>query len=161
MKVAVVSDSHDNQANLKKMITIANQENCSFLFHLGDIIAPITARLLKEFKGKVKAVFGNCDGDKIALYRVFLEIGAEIAKPPFLFDIENKKIVLMHEPVLINELLKSHDLDFIFYGHLHKVDFRVEGKTHILNPGELAGLLDEPGFYVVDFNSMQFNRIEV
>ena len=50
-KIAVVSDSHDNKDNLEKIAALANDNHCSYLFHLGDFISPYTARRLKNFKG--------------------------------------------------------------------------------------------------------------
>jgi predicted phosphodiesterase len=78
MKIAVVSDSHDNKDNLEKVVTIAN---------------------------------------------------------------------------------KSREADFIFYGHLYKVDVRKEGKTHILNPGESGGLVRKPTFFIVDMDTHSFEKI--
>ena len=51
MKTAIISDSHDSVRNLKNAIDIANKAGCYQLFHLGDIIAPYTAKILENFKG--------------------------------------------------------------------------------------------------------------
>ena len=161
MKIAVISDSHDNTDNISKAVDIANKKDCSFLFHLGDFVSPFCALRLGDFEGKVKAVFGNCDGEKIGLIRAFNSINAEIQKPPSVMEIENKKIVLMHEPFLFDEIIHSDEIDFIFYGHLHKIDQRKEKNTYILNPGETGGWVENPSFFVVDINSNIFEKIEL
>jgi putative phosphoesterase len=159
IKIAVVSDSHDNKDNLEKVAAIANDNNCSFLFHLGDFISPYTARGLKTFKGIVKAVYGNCDGELLELQKAIVTMGGEIEKPPYKLELDGKKIILMHEPFMLEELVKSQEADFIFYGHLHKVDVRREGKTHILNPGDAGGWVRYPSFFIVDMNTHSFEKI--
>ena len=161
MKAAVISDSHDNTNNISKAVEISNKKNCSYLFHLGDIIAPFSALKLETFNGVVKAVFGNCDGERVGLLKAFNTIGGEIKKPPFELEIKNKKILLMHEPYLINEIVHSGEVDYIFYGHLHKIDQRIENNTHILNPGETGGWVEKPTFFIVDLLSNQFEKIEL
>lgn len=159
MKIAVVSDSHDNKDNLEKVAAIANDNNCSFLFHLGDFISPYTARGLKTFKGIVRAVYGNCDGELLELQKTIITMGGEIEKPPYKLELEGKKIILLHEPFLLEKLLKSQEADFIFYGHLHKIDVRRQGKTLVLNPGDSGGWVRNPTFFIVDMDAYSFEKI--
>ena len=161
MKIAVISDSHDNTDNIGKAVDISNQNDCAYLFHLGDFVAPFSALKLDGFNGTVKAVFGNCDGEIIGLKKAFNSIGGEIQKPPFKLKIKNKKIVLMHEPLLIDEIVHSGEVDYIFYGHLHKIDHRKENNTHILNPGESGGWVVKPSFFICDLVSEQFEKIKL
>ena len=161
MKIAVLSDSHDNTDNLGKVVMIANDNQCSYLFHLGDFVSPFTAQKLKGFRGLVKAVYGNCDGELLGLQRAITTMGGEIEKPPFKLELEGKSIILMHEPFLLEELVKSQEADFIFYGHLHRVDVRKEGKTHVLNPGEAGGLVRKPTFFIVDLAADSFEKISL
>lgn len=161
IKVAVLSDSHDNTGNVKKVCEIANQYECPYLFHLGDIISPFTAQHLKEFKGIVKAVYGNCDGDLLGLNKVFNTMGGEIEKPPWKFDLEEKRIILMHEPFLLDDLIKAQEADYILYGHLHKIDARRVGRTFVLNPGETGGWVRKPSFFIVDLKSSEYEQFDL
>ena len=161
VNAAVVSDSHDNAKNLEKVTTVANHKKCTYLFHLGDIISPFTAQKLMGFKGIVKAVFGNCDGELLGLQRVFNTMGGDIDKPPVTLELENKKIILMHEPFLIDEVILSRDADFIFYGHMHKAEVRKVGKTLVLNPGEAGGRGRKPTFFIVDLLSGEHEKINI
>jgi putative phosphoesterase len=159
IKIAVVSDSHDNTGNLEKVVNFANDNKCSHLFHLGDFVSPFTAQKLKAFNGLVKAVYGNCDGELLGLQRVITAMGGEIEKPPFKLELAGKKIFLMHEPFLLEELVKSQEADFIFYGHLHQMNVRKEGKTLVLNPGEAGGLIGKSTFFIVDPETGSFKKI--
>lgn len=154
--VAVLSDTHDNVRNIAEICDIANHRQCRYLFHLGDIISPLTAQNLIEFEGIVKAVYGNCDSNRTELSRVFNTFGGEIEQSPSKFEIEGKRIVLMHEPVELDDLIKAQDTDYIMYGHLHKIDVRQEGRTFILNPGESGGWMHKPTFFIVDLNSGKY-----
>jgi len=161
MKIAIISDSHDNTENLKKAIDIANRELCEYLFHLGDIVSPFSAKLLMNFKGMVKAVFGNNDGEILGLKQIFNTFGGEIEHSPYRFSLDNKRFVIMHEPYLIEELAKSGEFDYIFYGHLHKIDKRVVNNTKILNPGELGGWVEDASFFILDTDKNEFTKINI
>ena len=53
--------------------------------------------------------------------------------------LEKVRILLMHEPVLLEPLARSGEYDLIVYGHLHQAESRREEETLILNPGECCG----------------------
>ena len=78
MKIAVLSDSHDNLANFKKAIFQIKKERIKFLIHCGDIFEPETIKeALKDFSvrsrefsakrklptGKAHFVLSNVDED--------------------------------------------------------------------------------------------------
>lgn len=159
IKIAIMADSHDNIKAIDKAINIANKKNCTHLFHLGDIVSPFSALILKNFQGKVNAVFGNNDGEILGLQKVFNNFGGEISRPPISVNINKKKIILMHEPILIEELLSAERTDYIFYGHLHKIHFKIEGQTTILNPGESAGWVEKPSFFILELETNNFTKI--
>jgi putative phosphoesterase len=161
MKLAVIADSHDNTDSLIKAVQIANIEKCDHLLHLGDIVSPFAVFKLQGFNGKITAVFGNNDGEVLGLQKSFNKIGGEIYKPPLKLMLEDKKILLMHEPFLLDELAGLGSIDYIFYGHLHKVDFRQVGTTFILNPGEAGGWVEVPSFYMVDTTANGFKKIDL
>ena len=161
IKISLLSDSHDNIKNLQKSVQIANKEKCTHIFHLGDIVSPMTAGVLKGFKGDLTGIFGNCDGDKLQLHKVFNKLGGRIENPPLKIVLNKKLFILMHEPWLIEEVIKSGEADFIFYGHTHEDYFRREGKTVIINPGEVSGIKNDPTFYILDINKEHFEKIEL
>ena len=63
MKIAILSDSHDRWEHFEEAITIPNPESCEYLLHAGDLIAPPGIALMKQFKGKVKFVWGNNEAE--------------------------------------------------------------------------------------------------
>ena len=105
IKISLLSDSHDNIKNLQKSVQIANKEKCTHIFHLGDIVSPMTAGVLKGFNGYLTGIFGNCDGDKLQLHKVFNKLGGRIENPPLkivLNKSERKYLIFeMRRPCLL------------------------------------------------------------
>jgi len=156
-----MSDSHDNIDNLSSAVDTANSMGCTCLIHLGDIVAPMTAAVLKRFKGEITAVFGNCDDDRIEIRKMVNLAGGHIEKPPLKIHLNGTQYILMHEPRLLEEMIKSGEPDFIFFGHTHEPCFRREGKTVIINPGEIAGIKNSPTFFVLNIHSKKFEKIDL
>jgi len=161
VKIAVLSDSHDSINNLKKAVEISNKSNCTHLFHLGDIVSPLSAELLGNFNREIFSVFGNCDGDKIRLNRVFSNFGGTISQPPLKLNISGKIFILMHEPLLIEEISSSGKTDYILYGHIHASRLYKSGKTTILNPGEVAGMINPASFYIIEPETNKTEKIDL
>ncbi len=161
MNIALISDSHNNLENIKKAVEIANSQNCKYLLHLGDIVSPVSAALLGDFKGIVYGVFGNMDGEHQGLKSTFNRFGGIISRAPLKIDINGKRIVLLHEPYQMEELAGSEEFDYLFYGHLHKVDFRKIKNTIIMNPGELCGRSSAPTFFILNLDTAEYSKIEL
>jgi len=161
MKIAVISDTHDHLSRLERAIGIANDKNCEHLLHLGDIVSPFSAQALKKFQGMVNAVFGNNDGEIMGLSRTFTAIGGEIERGPVKLEMDGKRVLMMHEPWLLEELAHSGDFDYILYGHLHRPDRRRLGSTWILNPGDGGGWTAKPTFLLIDTATDVCQQIEL
>ncbi|OGZ78601.1 MAG: hypothetical protein A2528_01330 [Candidatus Staskawiczbacteria bacterium RIFOXYD2_FULL_37_9] len=149
MKIAIVSDTHNNWANFKKAIEWIKKEKIQLIFHCGDISSQETiddAR--KLFENDIKFVKGNADYDMPDL-------------PDFMeLEIENKKVTFAHFPAEAKKMAQSGKYDMVFYGHTHKACLARRslgegggGKSKeclLVNPGELAGQFYKPTFAVYD-----------
>ncbi len=160
MKIAVVSDSHDNLEKIRKMVEIVNREGVELLIHCGDFVSPFAVKeLLNLLKCDFLAVFGNNDGEVAGLLNVS---GGVIEKPPISRLIDGKRFAIMHEPVFVDQLAQSGGFDFILYGHTHQVDVRVVDGCQIVNPGELCGYLTGKGtFAILDTQKITVEVVEV
>ena len=108
----------------------------------------------------MEGVFGNNDGDKLFLLKRYEGV-ASIHHSPFSLEIEDKRIVLMHEPDLLEDLISGGKADFIFYGHTHYLDIR-EGSTLVVNPGEAGGwLTGRSTMAMVDTETKTVNIIDL
>ncbi|MCL2389427.1 MAG: metallophosphoesterase [Elusimicrobia bacterium] len=154
MLIAVLADSHDSQYYIKKAVDIINRRDVSFCLHCGDIVLPSSLELFKKLKIPFQAVFGNNDiyhkNELLSAANGFCNIDTV----PFELEVGNKKILMLHEPYGIEDYVQSQKYDFIFYAHTHRFRFYKEGKTLILNPGELCGTRSgRSTFAIVDITS--------
>ncbi len=62
--IGIMSDSHDNLDAIKQAVRLFKEIKCDFIIHAGDFVAPFAAKELEGLSCQVKAVFGNCDGEK-------------------------------------------------------------------------------------------------
>ena len=138
MVIGIISDTHDHMDNIRKALKIFKEKNVKVILHAGDFVSPFTWRLFKDFKGEFYGVFGNNDGDRVLLKKMY---GERIQNQIRELEIENKKIALMHEPQMIDSIALSDRFDLIVYGHMHEVDIRKINNTLIINPGEACGWL--------------------
>ena len=152
MKIAIISDTHDNIQNVEKVIEILNSEKVIATFHCGDIISPFTLKKFSNLKSKIYIVFGNNDGDKIALLKnkpknaEFFNLIGEV-------EIKGRKILFTHYDIIAYAFAFTKKYDFIFYGHTHKAEVKKIGKTILINPGELAGYLNKPSYAILNLKN--------
>jgi hypothetical protein len=139
MKIAIVSDTHNNWVNFKKAIDWIKKENIQLILHCGDICSQEMIDDAKIFfGGDIRYVKGNADfnlpdlPEKIEL------------------DLENKKIIFCHFPNEAKKTAQSGKFDLVFYGHTHRPWDEKVRDCHMINPGELAGQFYKPSFAVYD-----------
>jgi putative phosphoesterase len=142
MKIGVLSDTHDNLANLGRAVGIFAERGVEALIHAGDVCSPFVLREFEPLAARgvrMHAVFGNNDGDRVLLVRKGADFcifhdGAAI------LELDGRRIVVTHYPDLAPALLASGVYDLVIHGHDHRV--RVEGESRrLLNPGTCAGYL--------------------
>jgi len=138
--IGVLADSHDNMIQIRKAVALFKNAGCDLVLHAGDVVAPFAIRELAALGCPVKAVFGNCDGEKQGLEMAMEKFG-EIQDAPLLFSHGGRQILLVHYHFSIATYASSGKYEVIIYGHTHKADIRREGKTLLLNPGEAGGWL--------------------
>lgn len=135
MLVGIMSDSHDNLSAIEKAVRFFNDSHVASVLHAGDLVAPFTYRELKKLRMPLQITFGNNDGERLGLKKLF---GEKIHVPPYRLKIAGKTILLLHEPDNLAALAASGHFDLIVYGHTHEVDVRSE-QGLIVNPGECGG----------------------
>ncbi len=152
MKVAIISDSHDNMPLIKRAVERFRELGVEFVLHAGDFVAPFSLRPLMDSGIEWKGVFGNNDGEKNGLVKVS---SGRISEPPLSLELDGKKIVVVHKPEEVSpEFYASQDV--VVYGHTHQKEIRKEGACLVVNPGELCGYLTgNPTFAVLDTEAME------
>jgi putative phosphoesterase len=138
--IGIMADSHDNVNAVRRAVRFFNDTECGLVIHAGDIVAPFSARELGNLSCQVKAVFGNCDGEKEGLKKSFEGFG-EIKEAPFIFSQNRQRFLITHVHFSVPHYAASGEHDVLIFGHTHKPEIRREEGTLLINPGETGGWL--------------------
>ena len=144
MLIGIISDTHDNLPMVEKAVKKLNEENVALVLHAGDYTSPFTIPKFKALNAKLIGVFGNNDGDHEFLKKRFSECpNCEVRERFAEIDVEGFKIVLLHgdQTELLEALINCGGFDAVVHGHSHSKVSRMNGKTLIVNPGEVCGYL--------------------
>jgi hypothetical protein len=138
--IGILSDSHDNLTRVREAVRLFNDAGCSLVIHAGDFVAPFTVDELRNLRAPVKAVFGNCDGEKAGLAKAFEGLG-ELREAPLKFSHAGLRFLVCHLDAPVDRYLASKAYDVVVFGHTHKpLAERREGVL-LINPGETGGWL--------------------
>ncbi len=163
MILAIISDSHDNIYAIEKFLNEIKNKDIYALIHAGDIVAPFSLKMFEKIPCKKFFVFGNNDGERKVLGELSKKYGIEM--DDFLeIELNNKKIAIYHGTIkgFLESIIKSNIYDIVIYGHTHKTDIRNEGKTLVINPGELCGYLTGKRTYMLmNLKEMKVETFEI
>jgi len=138
LMIGILSDSHDNLIPLRAAVRLFRNAGCDLVIHAGDFVAPFAARELGGAGAPVRAVYGNCDGEKAGLAQA-LEPFGRVHEPPFVFEHAGRTLLVVHVQAKIQAYAAEKKYDLIVYGHTHKPEVRRVGETILINPGESGG----------------------
>ncbi|MHB0877642.1 MAG: metallophosphoesterase family protein [Anaerolineae bacterium] len=152
MKLAVISDIHDNVWSLERVLRAIAGERAETLLVLGDLCAPFTLRAIGEgFAGPVHVVFGNNDGDHLLLSQVAQKAGNVTLHGAYAeLQPEGGPIAMVHYHTIGRRLGGCGELRAVFYGHSHEAEVVQRGPCVSVNPGEVMGRLGRVTFAVYD-----------
>lgn len=143
MKVAILSDSHDHIWNLEKVVNEIKGK-VEVIIHCGDMIAPFSTAKLAAADLPTYVCLGNNDEDHIGMYKkgnnkfTWVHIGEQYGE----IELNERKIAYTHYPRLGELLAQSGNYDAVFYGHTHNLENKTVGKTLLLNPGAICGIVN-------------------
>lgn len=155
MKIAVISDIHDNVWKLEAALTKIRELKLEALICCGDLCSPFIVGLMKNsFPGPIHTVFGNNDAD---LYRItqqavtdkvmfYGELAELVVQNDSLVPsnkadpaIPGKRIAVNHFNYLARPMAASGKYDTVFYGHNHRHRHERFGQIDVINPGAIMG----------------------
>jgi putative phosphoesterase len=152
MRVAVISDVHDNIWALNRVLQSACQDQPDVFLVCGDLCAPFTlAAIMEGFAGPIHVVLGNNDGDalllartaakrsNVALYNVLAEL-----------ELEGRKVAVTHYPEIGRRLARCGEFEAVFFGHSHQAELAQEGRCLAVNPGEVMGRFGRCTYAIYD-----------
>ena len=161
MILGVVSDTHNHTSNVERIIDIFNTKNVDKVIHTGDITQAKTLSRFARLNCPLLGVYGNNDLEEKGLAETARKNKFNFQSPPFSLKIEERKIVIFHEPDAIDSFVKEHpSIDLIIHGHTHRYRNEKIGKVKIINPGECAGIIKgKNAVGILKLKDLSFKRI--
>ena len=160
MRIAVLSDIHDNIWNLEKVLSSLDADA---LIVCGDFCAPFTLDMIAgQFDGPIHCVFGNNDGDRFLLLKVagqyeHVTLHGELA----ILELGGRRIAVNHYPEIAADLAAAGKYDAVFSGHNHQRHVEHQGNTLWANPGEVMGRFGRPSYGLYDTETGQFTHHDI
>ncbi len=158
MRLAVISDTHDNIWALEA--ALPRLQDADAILHCGDLCSPFMIPRLAAAGKPVHIVWGNNDGDKRLLTEQaarfeHIHIHGDFAD----LQLGNWRIALTHYPEIARPLAASGIYRLVCYGHDHTAHVSRSGRTVLLNPGEIMGLLGKRTLALVDTETGEAQHI--
>ena len=154
MRIGVVSDTHNNLANVRRIVELFNAAKVDRVIHTGDITQAKTLDLFAHLEAPLFGVFGNNDVERDALDAAVARHRFTFMEPPFRLSWHDRQIVVVHDP---RELTRVRVADFALalHGHTHHYRHEREHGALVFNPGESAGHMEgHNAIGVVDLASL-------
>ncbi len=162
-KIAILSDSHDQVANMAAAIRFCNENSIETVIHCGDLISPFMLQQLTKLQGVVHLIYGNNVGDQHLISSRCKNTYENIFHHGIMaeLDIYNKKIAAVHYPEVARGLASQSSYDIVCFGHNHTFEVSKTKNTVLINPGQMMGENNETGFIILDCITMNYRRVFV
>jgi putative phosphoesterase len=160
MKIAVISDTHNNLNNIQAVRQILISENIDAIIHCGDVTEPGVLDYFGDFV--LYCAFGNGDFGMEIEQRVRWFNTQNCADDNLDLVLGSKKVFVTHGHVLsdLRRAIESGTNDYVFHGHTHRYKDEIVGKTRVINPGSLGGKkVDDRSFVILDLESGELKRL--
>ena len=142
MKIGLMADTHDRLDAVDAAIDFFNSEEVTDVLHAGDLVSPFVVPKFSRLNAKLHYVWGNNEGDREYITVRFREIGVVPHGDFADLEMHGLRIALLHgrHEAVVSSLVSSGLYDVIVRGHSHRGEI-MEGKTLLINPGEVCGYL--------------------
>ncbi len=163
MKIAVISDTHDNIANVDNVLAFLKREKITTLIHCGDTSTFETIEYIRNnFDGDIYATLGNDEknpDERVAQTGNFKEFTQFFSIGDL--RIGDSCVAFIHYPDAAKNLARSGKYDAVFYGHTHKPWMEKIGNCMLLNPGNVAGVYYPASFAIIDTDTLHAQLVRI
>lgn len=135
MLLGVISDTHGHLRNTIEAIHHLESSKVDTVIHCGDIGSKTIVELFSQWP--THFVFGNIDQQEDEL-RAAMSAGGHHCHDRFgSVELEGKHVAFLHgdNAAKWQETANNGQWDLVCYGHTHKAEMRMIGRTLLLNPG--------------------------
>ena len=136
MKFAAISDTHDRLSAVRELVGILREEKLDFIVHAGDVISPFTLKEFSTLNIPFYIAFGNNDGERKILSEIAMQMNWKIGD-----IVEFPGGIVYHgtDGEILKILRKTGEM--VVAGHTHDARIERNGRSVLLNPGEVCGYL--------------------
>jgi putative phosphoesterase len=163
MKIGVMSDTHDNLANIIQVLNVFRDREIETVIHCGDLTSLEMVAHFQDFR--VIYTLGNMDFATGAIQARFKKQNEEsFVGTVFTGVLGGVPIAVTHSHInnQVMDLIMQRRFKWIFHGHTHEKRDEVIRDTRIVNPGALGGLGRGPrSFCVVDLGQEDVEFIKI
>jgi uncharacterized protein len=161
MRIGIISDTHNDQNQIKQALTRLRQEQITIVLHAGDVTS---GRMLRLFEGfDLWIARGNMDHDP-ALSPIAHELfGSQRLAATHRLELDGHALALIHngESSAARNLIRSRDYDYVIHGHSHHPRDEAFTDTRVINPGALGNTRWlRPTFAILDLTTNDLTWVE-
>lgn len=162
MKIALLSDSHNNWTDLRAAVREAGRKECNVLFFAGDLVRPDGVEVLADFSGPVHMIIGNNEFEIDAIWTRAEDSGNVIYHGE-VCDIEREgvRIYMHHYPQEAISKAQSGIYDLCVHGHTHQFRLQIIAETPVINPGAISDRGSSPVWAVFDTDTGELEKQEL
>lgn len=152
-----MSDSHDHIINTAKAIKQINNLGVEAIIHCGDLVSPFLLDEFDLFNGVLHLVTGNNYGDPFLFAQKIQASNGKFKMHGWIGRLEfnGVSVAFTHDPTVGHALFNSKEFHLVCFGHTHRRFMREENDRLLLNPGELLGRKEEPGWMLLQIFEQQ------
>ncbi len=137
MRIGVVSDTHNQLRNVRRIVELFNRAGVDRVVHTGDITQAKTLEVFSNLRVPMFGVFGNNDVERDALATAMQRHGFAFFEPPLSLTWEGRELVVVHDPRELETVKGAPRV--ALHGHTHRLHLEDDGTRLTFNPGESAG----------------------
>lgn len=138
MKIGIVSDTHNNLANVGRIVALFNETGVDRVIHTGDVTQAKTIEVFSGLAMPMVGVYGNNDQERDSLDAAINDCGFQFQEPPLRLEWSGRRMIVVHDPLEFEGHLTTAD-ELAIHGHTHLYRREHINGTMHFNPGECAG----------------------
>lgn len=161
MKIALLSDSHNNWQVLREAVRDASRRDCDVLFFAGDLVRPDGVDVLAGFSGPVHMIIGNNEFEIDEIW-ARAEGSENVIYHGEICDIEREgvRIFMHHYPQEAVSKAQSGIYDLCIHGHTHTFRQQTVSGTPVVSPGAISDRGSSPVWAIFDTKTGELERQE-
>lgn len=162
MRIAIMSDLHDNTAAWNILAKRLAAEEITTLINCGDTCSPaMLEKMAKSFPGEIFTIFGN-----VADRELEMEVVKTLPNVTHYGDggsvkLAGRQIYFTHQPKEAESKIQSGEHNLVCHGHTHLKRWEKIGETFVVNPGTAGGMFQYPSFAIIDLEKLTCSFIDL